>query len=1270
MQSRLTRAAVPLLLVVLTLGVLVATAWGQETQGRINLTVLDPQGAIVPGADLELVDLATAQKRVGVTSNSGTFSFVNLSTGKYRLTIALPGFKDTVYDEVTVSATKVTDIAATLQVGAPNETVTVEMATPLVESTQVAIGTVIDTKQIEGLPLQGRNISSLSRIVPGYTGGSDGKGTWNGLPSIAQGNNVDGVIGSSSRMKFGGNSTPAVQVRLENIEEMTVQTDQIDENQGFGMAAMQANFVTKRGTNDWHGTAFWDHRNDNLNANSWANNTQGVPEGEFKLNEFGGSVGGPAIRDKLFFFFSLSTARQPGSSTQSATLLTQAAQQGDFSYVGTDGNTHTVNLFDVAQNYDSSLPGTANSVIAAELQRINQSVGAGSVTSSASPIINNVSWLQSDPQTRWYPTLRVDYTPTENWRFFLATNWTHEDRPYANPAFFPGADFANKASGNLTNNATNSIGIQWTQSPVLIHSFRFGFLYNATKYDSNADPAYKTVGERVAWPLVTTPMDYRVPITTYYPTFNAGHTVTWITGAHSLDFGFSFYREQDHYWNPPELTNTSLGLAQGDPALQALTNAGTYEPLPFASTDQQTQAQELYALLSGRINDISGSFPYDQATGDYIQQRALAYNLNEVGKGGGLFVQDVWRLRPNLTVNLGLRWDFTSPSYDKGGAYHSATLDSLYGPSGIGNLFMPGTLTGNMNPTLEERATTWDGWYVSPQPSLGVAWRPEAEGGFLGKLLGRDSVIRTSVSLRRFSVPYQYFWNTASNYGSFFYQFYTATAREGVSGAGSFEPGSVALGDSYPEYILLPSQYAEVAPMASFTFNNSQYNNGSNGFDPKIAQPYTMSWTFGIQRKLGESRVLEVRYNGNHTLKQWLQQNLNEVNVFENGFLAEFQNAQNNLAINGGNSFGNLNPAAGTVPVPIMTAAFTGSQTGSQANSNFSSGSFITSLNTGAVGSFANQLTQLPYFCNLVGDSFGPCATNAGYSGPGGGYPINFFQANPFASGIPSNVMSNAGWSNYHALQVELRQRFWSGLQFNANYTWSKTLGVTTPNDWTGAYYAKTLRDMRESYGPVRFDVRHVFNVAGTYDLPFGSGRTWLNQGGVVDKILGGWQVGTIATLRSGYPFRVLGGYNTYNNIGDGGVVLNGVTAAELQNAIGVYQPGGTYVQLIDPQYLSAGVGANTSLMTANTAAGAFAPSIWLYGPGGIDWDISFTKEVPVAERYRVTFQAQFLNAFNHPVFGNSPNPISSNVRSSSWALTYGTSNSPRVIEFRMNVEF
>ncbi|MBP1597450.1 MAG: carboxypeptidase regulatory-like protein [Acidobacteria bacterium] len=1246
---------------------LTGPVWGQETRGRINVTVLDPQQAVVQDATLELVDLATNETRTAATQTAGNYGFINLQPGKYRLTVSKQGFRNTVYDVVTVEATKVTDIQTVLQIGSPTESVTVEAVAPVVEATSVAISSVIDMKHIEGLPIVGRDISQLSRIVPGYTG------TWNGLPAIAQGNNVDGVISSTSRMKFGGNSAPSVNVRLENIEEMTVQTDQLDMNQGFGMAAMQSNYITRRGTNAFHGNVFWDIRNDNLNANSWSNNTRGVKRAEFKLNEFGGSVGGPILKDTLFFFFSLSTARQPGASTRNSTFLTPSAQGGNFTYTGTDGQSHTVNVYTVAKNFNATLPGTMNSVIATEMARINQAVTQGSITTTTDPIINNVSWTSPNPQTSWFPTFRVDYTPSATWRINLAVNQTKTKAPTSGSPYFPGEYFEQVAGGTKSNRISSSLGIDWTATNTLLNSFRFGFLYPPSWNPYGEGEGYegwRNYPQTVGWNIVTSPMNWQYPISNYYPVFTLADSVSWQKGSHTLNFGFSAYRENDKYWNRPEPTVVSLGLVTGDPALDALTNAGSYQPLPFASTSQQAEARNLYALLTGRTSYYTGMYPYEPETGNYVQERLRHFDLNEVAKAGGFFVQDSWRLRPNLTVNLGFRWDFTAASYDKQGAYHNADLSSIYGPSGIGNLFKPGTLTGNMNPTLEERPSPYNPWYITPQPALGLAWSPRYDDGFLRKIFGnQDTVIRTSFSLRNFTVPYQYFWNNATNYGGFYYQFYTATARN-VPGAGSFAPGSISLGDPYPEFALNPAKYEQSTPAATFTFNNNQFTNGINGMDYDLSQPYTMTWTFGIQRSLGQSRALEIRYNGNRTIKQWLSLNLNEVNVFENGFLQEFKNAQKNLAINGGSSFANLDPTKGTVPVPILTAAFTGSKDGSQTSSEFRRGTFITQLNTGAVGSMAQTLTTLgavPYFCNLVGASFTPCATNAGYTGAGGGYPINFFQANPYASGIPATVMTDPGYSNYHAMQIDFRQRFWHGLQFNANYTWSHTLGVATPNDWTGAYTTYTLRNLHESYGPTNYDIRHVANVSGTVDLPFGAGKMWMNQGGAINKVVGGWTVGTIMTYRTGNASRVTGGYNTFNNLADGGVNLSGIGREQLQASVGVYRTGANYITMIDPKYRTVGVGANTAYITANTTPGTYVGAFYLYGPGSWEADLSLTKDTYITERQRIIFQAQFLNAFNHPVFRGAPG---GSVRSSGWGTVTGPSNGARVIEFRLRFAF
>jgi hypothetical protein len=916
-----------------------------------------------------------------------------------------------------------------------------------------------------------------------------------------------------------------------------------------------------------------------------------------------------------------------------------------------------------------------NSVMATQMSLINSAIAGSSSTANTDLLTNAISWLSPNPDIRWFPTFRVDYSPASRWHISLTANQTKRSQPTSGSPLFPGDEFIQRAGGFKSNNISASAGIDWTATNALINSFRFGYLYPATfngftTYDWASHP------EIVNWPMGTSSQQYSYPIPTFYPVFTISDTVNWQKGKHTLSFGFSAYREQDKYWNGAEPTRLNLGMDTGDPAYNALTNAGSYQPLPFANTTQQGNARSLYALLTGRISYITGMYKYDKSAGQYIQKPLQHFDLNELAKAGGIFIQDSWHFLPNLTVNMGFRWDFTAASTDLNGMYHSANLSSIWGPSGVGNLFKPGTLTGNMNPTIDEIANPYNSWYVTPQPSLGIAWSPKFGDGLLKKILGDgNTVIRSSFSYRNYTVPYQYFWNNATDYGSFYYQFYTATARNSTA-PGSFAPGSLFLGQSYPSFSYDPSSYLKSIPAGNFTFNNSSQGNGINGMDYNISQPTIMSWTFGIQQKLGKSRALEVRYNGNRALHQWLSLNVNEVNVFENGFLDEFVKAQNNLKINGGSSFANLNPAGGTVALPIMTAAFTGDKNGSQTASGFRNGTFITNLNTGGVGAMASTLTtygSVPYFCNLVGASFAPCA-RMGYTGAGGGYPINFFQANPYGSGIPVTVMTDPGYSNYNAMQVDFRQQYWHGLQFNVNYTWSHSLGVAPGgtaggNDWTGAYTTYTLRNLRESYGPT-IDVRHVVNISGNADLPFGSGKMFFNRKGPLDRVIGGWNVGTIMTIRSGSVGRITGGYSTFNNLADGGVNLNGITREDLQNAVGLYRTpsvGIGVVQMIDPKFRTTGVGANTQYITANTTPGKYVGSFYIYGPGSVECDMSINKVTTITERSKLTFQAQFLNAFNHPIFRGVP---SGGVRGSGWGTATGPSNNPRVIEFRVAISF
>lgn len=1255
-----------------SLGICSVPAFSQAgSSGKILLTVDDSSGAAIPGASLELVERSTNSARSATSGHDGVYTFVGTPIGTYRLTVSKTGYATQQFETVVVEASRTTTVNSVLAVGKVSEVVQVTASnTPVLETSSNAIGMVVDMKQIEDLPLQGRDLTSFSTLVAGYNG------TFNGLPSTDQGSNIDGVVGSSNRMKFTGNTEPAVSPRLESIQQMTVQTDQLDLNAGFGQSSTQLNFVSRSGGNHLHGRAYEDFRNSGLNANTWENDASGNRKNKLILNDFGVSVGGPILHNKLFYFGTYAMSKQPGSFSTSNDVFTTAAQQGNFSYQGTDGNTHSINVLTLANQSNSTLPGTVNPVVSAQLALINAAVGDGAITSTPDLNYNQLNWNNNSPNTDYFPGGRIDYNMSQRVKLYLSTLVTNTFAPSGTAATFPGSAFSNQVAGNSNKNYTLSFGFDFIATPNLINQVKLGYLYNNTKFAYNAAPLYASQ-PTVFWnyPNATNPANgsmsgqvYQQPITTFYPILSASDSATWQHGTHSVSFGASWYREQDHYYNPPVgFNNYNLGLATGDPALQAFTTSS----VPDASNSTLAEAAQLYAVLTGRISGINGTFPYSQQTKQF-EHTIGAYNLDEVVSQTGLFAEDSWKVSPSLTLNYGLRWDFAVPQHDLTDAYHSASPGDIYGPSGLDNLFQPGNLPGNMNPVLATNPRPYASWKLTPQPAIGFSWNPKSASGPLNSLLGGSgTVIRGGFALRRFTEPGQYFWNNAADYGSFYFQNFYLNANN-TGGPGTFAPGSLALGQPVPALGYSPTTYQATAPESDFTFLGGP---GVNGLNPKIQQPYSESWNFGIQRTLGSSRVLEIRYNGNRTIHQWIDIDPNEVNIFENGFLAEFKNAQANLAAAVAANPSNPNPSFEGVSgsLPIMNAAF-----GGPGASDFTNSQFVRDLQTGQAGALASVLSGIngtvPYFCNLVGSSFGPCANNIGYTGSGAGYPINFFQANPYAAGSSTGYMIAAGSSNYNALQIDLRQGSWKGLQFDANYTWSHSLGISSPNEWTGALTVFSLRDLSKGYGPSLFDVSQVTHVNGTYDLPMGRGKAFLSNSAIANRLVGGITIGTIITFQTGAPFLLAGGNATYNDYGDGGVRLNGVTSSQLQKAVGVHRVAGqSYVNLIDPKYITSGLGANPAYITPNTTPGTFGDIIYLHGPHAFFQDLSVSKSIPIYKQFNFRLQGEFLNVWNHPVFGNTTGSFNSSVQSTGFGQGNVTNEGlgfGRIIELRGNIEF
>jgi hypothetical protein len=473
-----------------------------------------------------------------------------------------------------------------------------------------------------------------------------------------------------------------------------------------------------------------------------------------------------------------------------------------------------------------------------------------------------------------------------------------------------------------------------------------------------------------------------------------------------------------------------------------------------------------------------------------------------------------------------------------------------------------------------------------------------------------------------------------------------------------------------------------VSPTAfSFPLAQSLYTYAASGYsgnyvDSNLVSPYTSNWTLGIQRQLPDSTLLEVRYVGNKSTHMWHYQNVQETNIFENGFLTQFQQAQQNLAIHQANGKGNTfanNGLAGQTPLPIFEAAFGPNGTNNAAvasSSGFGNATFITNLQQGVAGTLAQTLaTSTTFFCRMVESNFSPCA-NLGFNTPGK-YPLNFFQPNPFLNSM--NYQASNGEMNYNALQVQVTHNTKHGLYVGANYSWSHGLGdIQNASDQTATYQWYTTRNARLNYGPTPFDQRQVANFYWTYDLPFGHGRPFLSSNGLLDRIAGGWTIGGRESIRTGNPVLLSGGRNTVNNLSQSGVVLgNGLTVDQLQHDLstisGYYAGASGYITNVNSiaTVTSSTSAANPAFYAPASTPGQYAQFVYLHNNTAFQFDMSFNKIIPIKERWKFNFQAEVLNFFNHPFFplGNT-SPTATNFGQ----VTSATGN--RTVQLRGSLEW
>jgi hypothetical protein len=420
-------------------------------------------------------------------------------------------------------------------------------------------------------------------------------------------------------------------------------------------------------------------------------------------------------------------------------------------------------------------------------------------------------------------------------------------------------------------------------------------------------------------------------------------------------------------------------------------------------------------------------------------------------------------------------------------------------------------------------------------------------------------------------------------------------------------------------------------------------------------------WSFGIEREIAPQTALEVRYVGNHAVKLWRTFDVNEVNIFENGFLQEFLNAQKNLQINIDRGQTTFAPGApGTVPLPIFATLF-GGTTGAL----YSNATFITNLQQGSVGAMANTLATNVAFVNTR-----PRLTINGQPAP------NFFNVNPNAAF--ARVLTNPAFSNYNALQVEARRRFSRGFSLQGNYTWGKAMTDSEGGANDRESY-RTLRNISLDRHRANYDQTHRFIGNFIIELPFGPGRKFWNGGpAFVRKALEGWQAQGIVNWQTGVPITIVSNRSTLNNLNPAlnPAVLVGMSLDELRDNTGIYRtPLGVF--FFNPDLLNITTDPVTGLINRVTFKNGLLESakpgqLGTFPRSGIDspnfsqTDFSLIKRTRLFETMNMEFRAEFFNVFNQVNFAYNADIAFDDASAGRITGTRGA----RVIQLAMRIKF
>ena len=1207
------------------------TVAAQTPAGSLSGNVVDMNGAAVAGASVTVTDNATNKTRTVQTNTQGTFAVAQLEFGTYTVNITAAGFKNYTATQLKIDVGKEYSLNVTLEPGGVQESVTVVAGADVINSTSGELNATVGQRQIQELPLNGRNPLALIGLQAGTASNGATSTTINGQQTSFTNITRDGINIQDNFIRSNATDFLPDRPNVDDVSEFTITTQNAGAEKGYG--ASQVELVTPRGAQDFHGALFLYNRNSKFAANEFFNNLNGVERPFLNRNQFGGRFsgplplprfgeGGPAVyRHKAYFFGAYEGFRLRQSTTTTNTILLPSSRQGIFSYVDNSGVTRQINVLNaagvtadplIASRILANLPITGN----------NPRVGDQLNTTG-------FSFNQAQDVDREKFTFRFDVEPSSRQGYSVIINRGTETnlRPDIDnggynriPFGFQGAD-------------RQSVIGAWRFSPTatFTNDLRGGWFFSLPIFGRTAEPSDFFLD----LPLIDSPES------TFQRQGRDTHQYTvldnavYARGSHSIKFGgqAQFFRIKP--FGPPAFSDSTI------PTLTVGTGPATAGLLasqfPGGISDTQLDnANDLLALLGGLVSSAEVTFNAISPSSGFVQGAFPENHLDF--ENYSAYIADSWRATPRLTLNFGLRYELFSPvreaerlALEPVIPAGSNPLQAILNPNGTYDFV--GTNAGGKN------FFKWDKNNFAPVFSF--AYSPNFKNRLLGAAFPGEgrTVIRGGY---RISYVNDEFVRGADN---------ALSGNQGLTQGVSLTSLNRRVSEGSPAFSTPPFQVPR-----SYALNNQLAGNFGTvfGIDPELEVPLTQEWNFGIQREIAFQTVAEIRYVGAKSDNLIRALDFNQVQISRNGFLADFERARRNLS-----RFDDAACSAGT-------SAATGCEVLTvfpmiEAGGLLGNGTIRSLISSGQPGQLA-----FIYIANAFGGS------------------SDLFLRNP-NTGV-ADLLTNSAKYRYHALQTEVRRRFSRGLQLQANYTFQKTLTNTGGVGQTNFDPLLDINQPELEYQRADFDAAHIFNFNGILDLPFGRGRRFLNSGGLANQIFGGWTLTSIVRVASGAPFSILDTRGTLNRTGRSArqTAISSLSNEQIKDLIGIFRtPDGVF--FIDPDVINPATGrASEGIGTTPFQGQVFfnAPPgttgtlerNFLNGPWYINWDAGLIKNFPITETTRFQIRAEAFNVLNRPNFfiGNvsfTPSGTSFNINSTNFGRI-NTTFDPRIIQFVGRFEF